>query len=178
MAKHENIAVISTGGKQYRVQAGDKISAELLEAKEGSEVTFTEVLLLQDGDKIQVGTPTVSGVSVTGRVLGIAREDKIRVFRKKRRKGYKKTTGHRQTKMLIEIESVGGKKAPAKARKAEKVEKAKEAAGEAAVTKQEAEKPATKKPAAKKATAKSKPAKKPVAKAAATKKKTSPGKKA
>jgi large subunit ribosomal protein L21 len=168
MAKEDNIAIISTGGKQYRVQAGDKISVELLEAKAGTEVTFSDVLLLQDGDQIKVGTPTVSGVTVTGKVLEVAKDDKVIVFRKKRRKGFKRIRGHRQQKMLVEIESIGGKKAPAKAQPA---------APKKAVRKTAAKKPAAKKtpakrPAAKKPAAEAKPpAKKPTAKKPAAPKK-------
>ncbi|HUX06153.1 MAG TPA: 50S ribosomal protein L21 [Acidobacteriota bacterium] len=183
MEKQENQAVISTGGKQYRVKQGDRISVELLDVEEGAEVTFSEVLLLQEGDAIKVGTPTVSGASVTGRVVSIAKDDKVVVFKKKKRKGYKKTQGHRQKKLLVEIESIGGKaagaakpKAAAKPAKAEKpakkaVVKPDKPVKKAAAKPVKAEKPAKKAPA-KKATTKKAPAK-----TAAAKKKAEPKKK-
>lgn len=183
MEKQENQAVISTGGKQYRVKQGDRISVELLDVEEGAEVTFSEVLLLQEGDAIKVGTPTVRGASVTGRVVSIAKDDKVVVFKKKKRKGYKKTQGHRQKKLLVEIESIGGKaagaakpKAAAKPAKAEKpakkaVVKPDKPVKKAAAKPVKAEKPAKKAPA-KKATTKKAPAK-----TAAAKKKAEPKKK-
>lgn len=187
MEKQENQAVISTGGKQYRVKQGDRISVELLDVEDGAKVTFSEVLLLQEGDAIKVGTPTVSGASVTGRVVSVAKDDKVVVFKKKKRKGYKKTQGHRQKKLLVEIDSIGGKaagaakpKAAAKPAKAEKPAKkavakpdvkAKKPVKKAAAKPAKAEKPAKKTPA-KKATPKKVPAK-----TAAAKKKAEPKKK-
>ncbi len=196
MANQENLAVISTGGKQYRVKEGDKISIELLEVEEGAVVTFPDVLLLQEGDNVKIGTPTISGAEVTGRVLQIAKDDKIIVFKKKKRKGYKKTRGHRQIKMLVEIENVGGKaagaakkKEAAKPEKAEKPEKKavaekktepkkKTAPKKATAKKAAAPKAAAKKPAPKKAAAPKAAAKKPAPKkTAAAKKKAEPKKK-
>jgi len=183
MEKQENQAVISTGGKQYRVKQGDRISVELLDVEEGAEVTFSEVLLLQEGDAIKVGTPTVSGASVTGRVVSIAKDDKVVVFKKKKRKGYKKTQGHRQKKLLVEIESIGGKAAgAAKPKAAAKPAKAEKPAKKAVVkpdkpVKKAAAKPAKAEKPAKKAPAKKATTKKAPAKTAAAKKKAEPKKK-
>jgi len=118
MAKNMSEAVISTGGKQYVVHEGDKIRIELLDAEAGSDVTFTDVLLLHHDGKTKVGTPTVQGASVTGKVLEVCRDDKIVVFKKKKRKGYKRTTGHRQHKLLIEVKSISAKPAAAPKKKA------------------------------------------------------------
>jgi len=183
MEKQENQAVISTGGKQYRVKQGDRISVELLDVEEGAEVTFSEVLLLQEGDAIKVGTPTVSGASVTGRVVSVAKDDKVVVFKKKKRKGYKKTQGHRQKKLLVEIESIGGKAAgAAKPKAAAKPAKAEKPAKKAVVkpdkpVKKAAAKPAKAEKPAKKAPAKKATTKKAPAKTAAAKKKAEPKKK-
>ena len=133
MEKGENIAVIATGGKQYRVREGDRISIELLDAEPGKDVKFVDVLLLHKGGKTEVGAPTVTGASVTGKVLEKFKGEKIIVFKKKKRKGYKRKQGHRQNLLMVEIESIDAKpeaapkKAPAKAKAApkKKTEKAK-----------------------------------------------------
>lgn len=117
MAKKDSVAVISTGGKQYRVREGDQISVELLEAVKDGKITFNDILLLKQGDKAKVGNPTVEGASVTGRLLESFKDDKIIVFKKKRRKGYVRTRGHRQQKMNVEIEKISAAPAKAPARK-------------------------------------------------------------
>lgn len=111
MAKSEKLAVIGTGGKQYRVQEGDVISIELLDAQQGDDVTFDNVLLLKDGKKTQVGSPNVSGATVKGRVVERKKSDKVIVFKKKKRKGYKRTRGHRQNLLVVEIEKISSKAA-------------------------------------------------------------------
>ena len=92
-------AVIKTGGKQYKVASGDVVKLEKIAGEEGKEVIFNEVLALDD----TVGTPLVSGASVKATVLKQARDAKVIVFKKKRRKGYRKRNGHRQsfTEVLI-----------------------------------------------------------------------------
>lgn len=103
-------AVIQTGGKQYQVNPGDTIEVELLGAEK--TVTFTDVLLYVDGDKIEVGTPTVKGVTVTGEVVNSAKKGKkIRVFKFKHKSRYRKLRGHRQAHTLVKIISVGNSKA-------------------------------------------------------------------
>ena len=190
-------AVIKTGGKQYRVTPGDIIVVEKLTADEGSAVTFDSVLMLgQDGKAPAVGTPMIADATVTGEVVEQGRGDKITVFKKKRRQGYRRTKGHRQLQTVLKITGINGqgskggsqaaKKPAAKpaAKKAAKpagkeAPKAAEAEAEAKPAAKKAQaKPAAKKPAAAKSTAAKKPAakstaaKKPAAKAAAAKSST------
>jgi len=98
-------AVIETGGKQYRVEQGDVIEVELMERSSHNEVTFDRVLMI-GGDAPQVGRPTVSGAQVTGEVVKPMRGPKIRVFKKKRRKGYKRLNGHRQNLLRVRIDKI------------------------------------------------------------------------
>ena len=100
-------AVIETGGKQYRVEKGDVIDVELLAGadEESGPITFDRVLMV-GGEAPRVGTPTVSGAQVTGRLVDSIRGPKIRVFKKKRRKGYKRLNGHRQDLLRIRIEKI------------------------------------------------------------------------
>lgn len=100
------LAVIKTGGKQYLVAPGQKIKIEKLNKKEGSEVTFSEVLLLEKGNKIELGTPTVKGAKVMGKVLKQAKAKKIVIFKYKSKKRYKKKTGHRQPFTEVEISKI------------------------------------------------------------------------
>ena len=100
-------AVIETGGKQYRVEQGDVIDVELVEptGKDQSKVTFDRVLMI-GGDKPAVGTPLVKGAAVTAEVVDPIRAPKIRVFKKKRRKGYKRLNGHRQDLLRVRIDKI------------------------------------------------------------------------
>lgn len=98
-------AIIETGGKQYRVSEGDIIRVEKLEATEGSDITFDRVLFVGP-DK--VGTPTVSGASVTGKVLSQGRERKVIVYKYKPKKGFHKKNGHRQPYTEIQIDKING----------------------------------------------------------------------
>lgn len=109
MTKDQTYAVINTGGKQYRVREGDKLRVELLEGESEGEITFSDVLLLHEDGKTKVGTPNVSGAKVSGTIVEKVRDDKIIVFKKKRRKGYKRLTGHRQDKILVSIDKISGK---------------------------------------------------------------------
>ena len=99
-------AVIKTGGKQYIVEPGKKIKVEKLEAEEGKEVIFDQVLLTSDVKKLLVGTPLVEGAKVTGKVLKQGRADKIVVFKYKPKKRYKKKQGHRQSFTEVEITKI------------------------------------------------------------------------
>ncbi|MDA0313448.1 MAG: 50S ribosomal protein L21 [Gemmatimonadetes bacterium] len=100
-------AVFQTGGKQFRVEPGTRLRIPSLEVEPGDSVTFDHVLLAGDGeDKILVGTPTVDGASVTAEVIRHGRADKIIVFKRKRRKGYRKKQGHRQNFTEIRVEAV------------------------------------------------------------------------
>lgn len=97
-------AIVDIAGKQYKVETDKFIYTDLLDAEEGSNVQFDNVLLVDQDGKVTVGLPTVSGVKVSGQVLSHVKGDKVIVFKKKRRKGYKKRNGHRQqyTKVLIQ----------------------------------------------------------------------------
>ncbi len=96
-------AVISTGGKQYRVTAGEKLKVEQLAAKVGSEIMLDQVLMVADGDQIALGTPLLAGAKVTAKVIAHGRGDKVRIFKMQRRKHYRKSQGHRQNFTEIEI---------------------------------------------------------------------------
>ncbi|MEQ8495198.1 MAG: 50S ribosomal protein L21, partial [Gammaproteobacteria bacterium] len=89
-------AVIKTGGKQYRVSAGDKLNVETLPVEAGGEVQFDQVLMVADGEDIAVGAPFVDGARVTAKVVEHGRGEKIRIVKFKRRKHYRRTMGHRQ----------------------------------------------------------------------------------
>ena len=97
------LAVIKTGGKQYLVSPGQKIKIEKIDKKEGSEITFNEVLLLEKQKKLEIGTPFLKGVKVVGKVLGQGRGEKIIVFKYKPKKRYKVKKGHRQSFTEVEI---------------------------------------------------------------------------
>ncbi len=96
-------AVIKTGGKQYRVCAGDKLKIEKLDAEIGSEVTFDQVLMVGEGADIKVGAPMLAGASVKATVLNQARGEKIHIFKMRRRKHYRKSQGHRQSYTEVQI---------------------------------------------------------------------------
>lgn len=97
------LAVIKTGGKQYLVSPGKKIKIEKIDNKEGGEVTFDEVLLLEKQKKLEIGTPFIKGVKVIGKVLGQGKGKKIIVFKYKPKKRYKVKKGHRQPFTEVEI---------------------------------------------------------------------------
>ena len=99
-------AVIKTGGKQYRIQVGEKLKVEQLQVENGSELVIDQVLMVADGDKVSVGTPLVSGAKVSATVLGQGRHDKIRIFKMRRRKHYQKHQGHRQNYTEIQITGI------------------------------------------------------------------------
>ena len=99
-------AVFKTGGKQFRAEPGVKLRVPSLEAEEGSTVSFEDVLLTADGDKIAVGQPLISGAKVTAEVIRHGKDRKIIVFKRKRRKGYRKKQGHRQKFTEIRIDEI------------------------------------------------------------------------
>jgi len=98
-------AVIETGGKQYRVEPGDIIDIERLPGTE-DDVTFDRVLLVGGGDEVQVGRPTVEGAQVKGQRLGDVRAPKVLVFKRKKRKGYRRKNGHRQDLNRVRIQDI------------------------------------------------------------------------
>ena len=96
-------AVIKAGGKQYRVASGEKLKIETVAAEIGSEIVLDEVLMVADGENVTLGTPLLSGASVKAKVLAHGRGDKVRIFKMRRRKHYRKSQGHRQNYTEIEI---------------------------------------------------------------------------
>ena len=99
-------AIIQTGGKQYRVSPGDILRVELLPGERGDEVLLEQVLLVADGDNIQVGQPLVAGARVVSEILRQGKAKKIIVFKKKRRKKYRRKQGHRQLFTALEIKDI------------------------------------------------------------------------
>lgn len=99
-------AVIKTGGKQYRVEAGEKIRIERILAEIGSELVIDQVLMVADGDNISMGKPLVDGATVKATVLEQGRHDKVRIFKMRRRKHYQKHQGHRQNYTEIQITGI------------------------------------------------------------------------
>ncbi len=99
-------AVIKTGGKQYKVAAGGKLKVESLPVEVGGEIEIKDVLMVSDGDAVQVGTPMVEGASVKATVLGHGRGDKVTIFKMQRRKHYRKSQGHRQNFTEIRIDGI------------------------------------------------------------------------
>jgi large subunit ribosomal protein L21 len=156
-------AVFRSGGKQYRASKGDVLRLEKLDADEGAKVSFDEVLLVGEGKDIKVGSPLLSGTSVSATVLKQGKSRKVGVVKFRRRQNYLRQHTHRQHFTEVEITDIsgGGKASPAKAEE--------KAAAEMPAAKTAAKKKTAKKPAAKKAAAK-KPAAKKTAKKAAKKK--------
>lgn len=100
-------AVIRAGGKQVKVSEGAVVEVERQHANPGDSITFSEVLMLADGDSLNVGTPLVEKANVFGTVLGVFRAPKVLIFKKKRRKQYRRTRGHRQYLTRIRIDELG-----------------------------------------------------------------------
>jgi large subunit ribosomal protein L21 len=152
-------AIVEIAGQQFKVEQGKKIFVHRLEAEEGKDIEFDQVLLIEDEGNITIGEPTVKDAVVVGTVLDHMRGDKVIVFKKKRKKGYRIKNGHRQNLTQVEIVSINGKSIPKRVRPVKEV---------AAVT----EEPVKEKKAAARKTAvkKEAPAKKPAAKKAADKK--------
>ena len=101
-------AVIKTGGKQYRVAAGEKIKVEQIAADVGQEIVFDQVLAVGNGADLKVGTPLVSGATVTVTVLAHGKHDKVHIFKMRRRKHYQKRQGHRQQYTELQIGVIAG----------------------------------------------------------------------
>lgn len=158
-------AIVEIAGQQFKVEAGKKIFVHRLEAEEGKKIEFDQVLLLEEDGKITIGEPTIADAVVEGTVLDHMRGDKVIVFKKKRKKGYRIKNGHRQNFTQVEIVSINGKGSLKKA--AVKKEAVKDS--ETTVTEEpvKVKKTAAKKPAEAKEKA---AAKKPVEKKPAAKK--------
>jgi large subunit ribosomal protein L21 len=147
-------AIVEIAGQQFKVEEGKKIYVHRLDVEDGKQIDFDHVLLIDEDGKVTVGEPTIKDASVQAKVIEKARGEKVIVFKKKRKKGYRVKNGHRQNFTQVEIISINGKTSPKKhvARK-ETAVAAEEPVKE---SKAEAKKPAAKKPAVKK-TAEKKP---------------------
>lgn len=181
-------AIVEIAGQQFKVEKGEKIFVHRLANDEGADVTFDQVLLIDNEGKISIGEPLVEGAFVEGKVLSHVKGDKVIVFKKKRRKGYQKSNGHRQLFSSVEILAVnetgkpkaakavvkespeGEKPATKKADAEEAAAKSEPAKASAPGAEEAAKKPAEKKPAEEKTAAKKPAAKKPAAKKPAAKK--------
>ncbi|MFM1989211.1 MAG: ribosomal protein [Pseudomonadota bacterium] len=112
-------AVIKTGGKQYKVSAGEKLKVEQIPADVGTEIVIDQVLAVGEGEQLSVGAPLVSGATVSAKILSHGRHDKVRIFKMRRRKHYQKRQGHRQnyTELFIAkiASDLGTVEAPAQA---------------------------------------------------------------
>jgi len=148
-------AVILTGGKQYRVKEGDLLSVEKLGIEPGRKVGFDEVLLIEDGESVLVGTPVLENALVRAEVVETYKDEKILVFKKKRRKQFRRTRGHRQQLTKVRVEGIYPDKSAAPAEEApalkkpepvvrEKAPEAKAAAGAPEKAAPVAKKPAVK----------------------------------
>ena len=104
-------AIVDIAGQQFKVEKDQKLYVHRLEGEEGKKVSFDKVLLIDTGSKIAVGDPVVKGASVTAKIVSHMKGDKVLVFKKKRRKGYKKLNGHRQYLTQIQIEGISEKAA-------------------------------------------------------------------
>ncbi len=136
-------AIVEIAGRQFKVEKDQQIFVNRLEEKEGSKVDFDKVLLMDNAGKVNIGAPVITGAKVTAKVLEHLKGDKVIVFKKKRRKGYKVKNGHRQYLTKLEIQKIDNK-APA-AKKVAQKKQAKPAAKKATVKKASAKKPAAKK---------------------------------
>ena len=152
-------AVVRTGGKQYRVAAGDKIVVEKIDGEAGSSVTLGDVLLAGEGSELQ----STDGLTVAAEIIAQAKGEKVIVFKKRRRHNYRRRNGHRQNHTILKIVSIGGEKAKAAKPKAEGAP----AETKAAAAPAKAEKPAKAETPAKKAEPKAKADKAPSTKDAA-----------
>jgi large subunit ribosomal protein L21 len=99
-------AVIKTGGKQYRVVTGEKLKIEQIPADVGTEITLDQILMVGEGESVQIGTPLLAGASVKATVLSQGRHDKVTIFKMRRRKHYQKHQGHRQNYTEIRIDDI------------------------------------------------------------------------
>ena len=172
-------AIVEIAGQQFKVEKDQQIFVHRLEEKEGTKVEFDNVLLIDNNGKVNVGAPAISGAKVTAKVLDHVKGDKVVVFKKKRRKGYRVKNGHRQAFTQIEIQSIVEKGATAKKATATTAKKEAKAEPKAAAKKAPAKKAPAKKAAPKaktasaakpKAATKKTTAKKPAAKKTAAKK--------
>ena len=138
-------AIVEIAGQQFKVEEGKKIFVHRLEVEEGKKIEFDQVLLIEEEGKVTIGEPVIKDAKVQAKILENVRGDKVIVFKKKRKKGYRIKNGHRQNFTQVEIISINGKVTKKAAVKKEKPEESPVA--EAATEKKVAKKAATKKPA-------------------------------
>jgi large subunit ribosomal protein L21 len=170
-------AIVDIAGQQFKVEQGKRIFVHRLEVEEGKEVEFDKVLLIEDEGKITIGEPVIKDALVGGKVLDHLRGDKVIVFKKKRKKGYRIKNGHRQNFTQVEIISINGKSLPKKATpKKEEVKVADAIAVEETTREKKTAKKAAAKTPAKKTASKKVAEKQPAEKKPAAKK-TAKGKK-
>ncbi len=169
-------AIVEIAGQQFKVEKDQKIFVNRLDSKEGSKITLDNVLLIDNGGKVKIGTPKIAGAVVTAKVLEHLKGEKVVVFKKKRRKGYRVKNGHRSYLSKIEIQKIDEKassKVVAKDKvQSDKVVSQKDSVKETKIKKTVAKKTTAKKTVAKKTTAKKTVAKKTVAKKTTAKKTT------
>ena len=140
--KDKMYAIVEISGKQFKVEKKQKLFVNRLDVAEGKKISFDNVLMVNDGSKLSIGTPNVSGVQVDAKVLKHLKSDKVIVFKKKRRKGYKVRNGHRQAITEIEISDIltgVSKKATAKKAETKKTEAPKKAEAKKASPKKESQ---------------------------------------
>ena len=101
-------AVVQTGGKQYRLSVGDNLRVEKLAGEPGNVIDLQDVLMISDGEKVSVGNPLIAGATVKAEIVGHGRDKKIRVFKMKRRKKYRRTQGHRQAFTHLRVTEISG----------------------------------------------------------------------
>lgn len=99
-------AVINTGGKQYKVAPGDVVRVETLDAKKGDTIELKDIYMIADGDKVSIGKPTLESARVTAEVMGDGRGEKLLIFKHRKRKGYRRTNGHRQNYTAIKVKEI------------------------------------------------------------------------
>jgi len=118
-------AIVNISGKQFRVTKGDQVKVPSLNTEAGKKVSFDQVLLTDDGKKVKVGNPLIKGISVSGTVINHGRDRKVVIFKKKRRKGYRRKNGHRQSYSLVQIDAISASTPKKKTEPKKKVESAK-----------------------------------------------------
>jgi large subunit ribosomal protein L21 len=101
-------AVIKTGGKQYRVEPGDLLVVEKLEGEPGAQIAFEDVLMLGDGPEVSIGAPLIDGARVNATLVETRKGEKIKIFKKIRRQGYRRTGGHRQIETILRVTGIAG----------------------------------------------------------------------
>ena len=113
-------AIINIAGKQFKVEEGDQLKVPHLSTEVGKSLVFDKVLLTNDNSNVELGSPILKNVSVSATVVDHGRDRKIRIFKKKRRKGYKRKNGHRQAFSLVKIDSISTSKAKKSSKKTDK----------------------------------------------------------